>query len=277
MLPSFLVIGAQKSGTSSLDQYLRGHPQISMSRHKEPGFFTVEHNWARGLRWYERQFPGAKGIAAVGEASPSYSMHPLHTGVPARIASVIPDAKLIYLVRHPIERMRSHYQHRVAAGTETLPIEAAFQSNPHYLNTSRYAFQITEYLQHFSVDCLLVVLSDDLKNRREHTLRAVYEFLGVNPEWRSPSVEREWYVTSEHRQRRRVTAQLMRSGSMKTAAGKLPRFARDPLRKLTHRDPPTSDTRLSPVCEEGLRGALRGDVAALRTYVRGDFDGWGIA
>jgi hypothetical protein len=83
-----------------------------MSDLKEPDFFVTELNWGRGVRWYEQQFVGADGAVAVGEASTSYSKYPLYRDVPSRIADTIPDVRLIYLIRQPIERIRSQYLHQ---------------------------------------------------------------------------------------------------------------------------------------------------------------------
>src|SRR5437016_1007207 len=108
-MPSFIVIGAQKAGTTSLDSYLRTHPQVAMSSVKETNFFVEERAWGKGRRWYEGLFDAAGTATAVGEASPTYSMFPLFAGVPERMARLLPEARLIYLVRDPIERIRSAY------------------------------------------------------------------------------------------------------------------------------------------------------------------------
>src|SRR5918992_1234170 len=118
MLPNFLIIGAAKAGTTSLWAYLREHPQVFMAEPKELHFFVAASNWKRGLGWYESHFDRAKGSVAVGEACGAYSRFPTHRGVPARIAGVVPDARLIYLVRHPIDRMVSNYVLNVRLGVE---------------------------------------------------------------------------------------------------------------------------------------------------------------
>src|SRR3972149_2256199 len=149
LLPNFLVIGAPKAGTTSLYHYLRLHPQVFMPATKELSFFVEQNNWPRGRAWYEEQFSGAVDAAAIGEASPRYTMYPQYAGVPARIADLLPDIRLIYLVRHPIERMRSHYLDHVIYGAEKAPIEKALLDNPLYLNASRYDLQIEQYMPHY--------------------------------------------------------------------------------------------------------------------------------
>ncbi len=106
-----------KCTTSSLHYYLNLHPQIAMSWNKERNFFIAEHNWPRGVRWYERHFK--RGFAFCGESSPAYTHHPHFRGVAARMHDLLPTARLIYLVRDPIERILSHYLHAVRATRRT--------------------------------------------------------------------------------------------------------------------------------------------------------------
>ena len=110
MLPNLIVIGAAKCGTTSLHAYLDEHPEIAMSREKELHFFVDRKNWGRGIEWYEAQFDASAPVR--GESSPGYSAYPLYEGVAERMARVVPDAKLVYLVRDPVERVVSHYTHR---------------------------------------------------------------------------------------------------------------------------------------------------------------------
>src|SRR6266568_8270036 len=120
-LPNFLIVGAMKSGTSSLWSYLRSHPQVFMPDMKEPMFFVEKKNWSKGLDWYRGLFDDAGEAVAIGEASQPYTMAHSFPGVPGRIVSLIPDVKIIYVLRHPVERMRSHYLHDRVIGTETRP------------------------------------------------------------------------------------------------------------------------------------------------------------
>ena len=106
-LPTFLVIGAPKAGTTSLHDHLRGHPDVFMPTRKEPDFFFRDAAWREGIASYARLFRRAGSVTAVGETSTSYSRYPHVPDVPERIALVVPDARLIYLVRHPVERMVS--------------------------------------------------------------------------------------------------------------------------------------------------------------------------
>ena len=125
-LPNLIIIGAQKCGTTSLHYYLNLHPQILMSREKELNFFITERNWSKGVDWYRSQFVEKAEI--YGESSPNYTDYIRFGGVPERMYSVVPDARLIYILRDPIERIVSHYVHLCDMGLETglLNLNVAF-------------------------------------------------------------------------------------------------------------------------------------------------------
>jgi hypothetical protein len=197
-MPNFIVIGAMKSGTTSLFHYLQAHPQAYLSPLKEVEFFVEEKNWKRGFDWYRAQFAGADPEAiAIGEASTAYTKYPEYDGVPERIATHIPEARLIYVVRDPIERIRSHFQHRVLAGAERRPVEVAVLEDPRYLHCSSYAMQLERYLPHFERDQLMIVRSEDLRSARLETMRSIYGFLGIDPDLVPDTLEREFYRSEE--------------------------------------------------------------------------------
>src|SRR5205085_1224538 len=159
-----------------------------MSSVKETNFFVEERAWGKGRRWYEGLFDAAGTATAVGEASPTYSMFPLFAGVPERMARLLPEARLIYLVRDPIERIRSAYIHALWEGTETRPIAEALTVHTHYVDNSRYAMQIDQYLKYFDRDRLLVLLAEDLRDDRKTSFRRILEFVGVDPHWEAPNL-----------------------------------------------------------------------------------------
>src|SRR4051794_7537924 len=168
-----------KAGTTSLAEYLGSHPDVYVPD-GEPQFFSAEHNWSRGFDWYSQQLEGGEGHKAVGEKSATYAMHPIHSGVPARVAAAAPDMRLIYMLRDPIRRISSHYLHNVARGLEWRPIEDAIEYDPTYLAFSRYATQIEQYLPHFDASQLMVITTDELKSRRQETVARALDFIGVD-------------------------------------------------------------------------------------------------
>jgi hypothetical protein len=182
-LPTFVVIGAMKAGTVSLRHYLDEHPDVFLGRggkFGEPNFFIAEYNWPRGRGWYESLFDGADTAAAIGECSPSYTMAPAFRGVPERMAQVVPDARLVYVVRDPIARMQSMYMHQVSAGRERRRAEAALLDE-RYLGPSLYGFQLAAFLDHFDRSQVLVIASEVLRDRPREALSAVFGHLAVDP------------------------------------------------------------------------------------------------
>src|SRR4051812_14286994 len=118
MLPNLIIIGAQKCGTTSLHKYLHCHPEVEMSKPKELDFFaekSTKSTWFKGSEWYKSCFPQSDA-KIYGESSPSYTGYPIFKNVPARMHGLIPDAKLIYLVRDPIQRVVSAYIQQRSTG-----------------------------------------------------------------------------------------------------------------------------------------------------------------
>jgi hypothetical protein len=182
-LPTFVVIGAMKAATVSLRRYLDEHPDVFLGRggkFGEPNFFVAEDNWPRGRGWYESLFDGAGRAAALGECSPSYTMAPAFGGVPERMALVIPDVRLVYVVRDPIARMQSMYMHQVSAGRERRRAEVALLDD-RYLGPSLYGFQLAAFLDHFDRNQVLVIASEVLRDRPREALSAVFDHLAVDP------------------------------------------------------------------------------------------------
>jgi hypothetical protein len=198
-LPDFLIIGAQKAGTTALYDYLYRHPAISGPRWKEVSFF--DRHWSRGERWYRGNFP-RHARAPVGEASPSYLFHPL---APERVRSLVPQARLIALLRNPVDRAFSHYPHEVALGREPLTFEQALEreeerthgelermlAEPHsfshawwnhtYKARGLYAEQLERWLAVFPREQLLVIGTEKFAAAPAATYARVLEFVGAPP------------------------------------------------------------------------------------------------
>jgi Sulfotransferase domain len=207
MLPSYLIIGAQRAGTTSLHRYLVQHPAVrTLLRTKGVHFFDT--NYGRGMAWYASRFPTRtyawyvrrrRGMEAItGEASPYYLFHP---HVPARVAEHLPGAKLIVLLRDPVVRAYSHFQHETARGFETLGFEEAIDAEParlagelermraeplynsfahqhhSYLSRGLYADQLAAWRSRFPDEQLLVLGSERFFAEPARTFARVLEFL----------------------------------------------------------------------------------------------------
>jgi len=198
--PNFLIIGAQKAGTTALYAYLRRHEAITGPAWKEVSYF--DRHYRRGSAWYRGNFPLRAGTRIVGEASPSYLFHP---AAPERAAALVPEVRLIVLVRDPVERALSHYHHEVALGRELLSFEEALACEDErmagelermledpsyfsrawwshtYLARGRYAEQLERWLVHFPREQLLVLSSEELAARPDEAYARVLAFLGAPP------------------------------------------------------------------------------------------------
>lgn len=202
-LPDFLVIGAQKSGTTSLYASLVRHPSVRTALTREVHFF--DNNFTRGLVWYRAHFPASwsgKRTWLTGEATPYYLLHPL---VPARAASVTPDARIIAVLRHPVDRLYSHYQHERAKGTELLDFDDALARESErteddfsrlatgriarapsvqrhtYRARSLYDEQMARWLQHYPRGQLKVIQAERLYTEPATTMAEIFRFLGLAP------------------------------------------------------------------------------------------------
>ena len=275
MLPNFVVIGAAKSGTTTLWSLLRQHPDIFMSEEKELRYFIERRNWGKGQAWYEDQFADVGGARAVGEVSPEYAMAHTYPQVVPRMAALIPDSKLIYLLRHPIERMASEWRDYTYAGSETLPIERALRDHPTYIRTSSYAWQLEQFLTAYPREQILVLLTDDLKADRNKTLRRIFSFLDVDPNWTAQE-QSDQNTTVEKRLPRKHTERLYSSSLRTVARAAIPAPVRRTLnRRLTNSLAELPSSIPADLYDE-IAAQLAPDIAQLGSWLGPDFNGWGI-
>jgi Sulfotransferase domain len=201
-LPNLLIIGAAKCGTTSLHRYLDQHPHISMAganggSAKELRFFTDPH-WRDELDRYTRHF--SPDAAIRGEATPAYTFYPLHRGVPERIHALVPEVRLIYLVRDPLERIASHWVQRYWGGDRrSFEDWMREYDRPDNLLVcpSRYATQIEQYLRYFDLSQILILDQRELRTNRSATLKRVFAFLAVDDAVDSPAFDEELNVGAE--------------------------------------------------------------------------------
>jgi len=200
-LPTFLVVGAMKAGTTSLFEYLRGHPDVFMPPEKELCYFCGRLAGDRDLTWYERQFDDAAHAVAIGEAAPVYAWYPAFPGVPERATRLISDVRVVYLVRDPVERIRSQYLHARARGSEARGITRAVLETPDYIDVSRYGVQLRRWLDWVDESKVLVVPSEALREERSDTLADVLRFIGVDPTWRPDDLHVDHHRTCDRLQK----------------------------------------------------------------------------
>ncbi len=209
-LPDYLILGTQKGGTTSVYEYLNRHPQIVPNQKREVHFFDLA--WQKDLQEYRRYFPLRRQMriraetlgkpALTGESSPYYLFHP---HCPRRIYDTLPEAKLIVVLRDPVDRAYSHFTHNRRKGRErrsfaeavreemeTLPAEIQrikespdTSSDLHrqfsYVHRGFYSEQVRRYLDLFPREALHAVRSEDLFRKPRETMDAVCAFLGIEP------------------------------------------------------------------------------------------------
>jgi hypothetical protein len=266
MLPNLVIIGGMKCGTTSLHKYLSAHPEVFMSEEKELEFFTSWNRRERGIDWYERQFPSDAPVR--GESSPVYSAWPHVLGVPEAIEETLPDVKLIYLVRDPIDRLVSHYLHAWGRGDETRELaevaaEPSFAES-RYVAQSRYAMQLERYLALFDRSHILVLEQEALERNREESLRGVFRFLGVDEHFTSPLFRRRYNVARDERRGRRAldrARSLVGAGRFDALAARVPRPARRALDRVFWRK--VEKPAMSGDLRERLVAELAPDTARL--------------
>jgi hypothetical protein len=194
VLPNFVVIGAMRSGSTSLYKYLQAHPDVFMPR-KEIHFF--DRKWDRGLTWYESRFADYAGQRAIGEATPTYLAEPAAL---ERMVSTIPEARLIAVLRDPVDRAYSHYWMEHARDREPRSFEdavddelsgragAGSMKTSDYLGRGEYVQQLAEVSSRYPRSRLHIVLFDDLRDRPHETYAEVCRFLGVDDEFVPPRI-----------------------------------------------------------------------------------------
>lgn len=187
-LPTFCVIGAMKAGTTSLAAWLDEHPDVHIAPQKEVRFFNTPFNFWLGADWYREQFAGAGDAHAVGDATP-LMQNPLAV---SHMADLLPDARLVAILRNPIDRAYSHYQHIRSRGQERRSFRDALAAERDdemgargdpprdYLHRGRYLRQLRDLTERYDRSQLLVVLFEDLRDRPHDTVGEVLRFIGVD-------------------------------------------------------------------------------------------------
>jgi hypothetical protein len=250
-----------------------------MSSVKETYFFERD-DYRESLEDYARYFPA--GTAIRGEATPSYSQHPRVKHIPERIHSIIPNAKLIYLVRDPLDRAEAQYQQRVSVGDESRPIAEAFADveDPFniYACCSKYALQVSRYLRLFPEANLLIVDSRDLAQQPQETLSEVFRFIGVDPNFRSSEFSERLNTQAEKVRLSGIGTRLRRSGAATGARSVLPESVRarvfPRLRRGLSRD--VQRVPLAGDIRARLADVLHDDVAEFRRFTGRHFEHWSI-
>jgi hypothetical protein len=268
-LPTFVIVGAMRSGTTALARHLGAHPDVFMAEEKEIHFF--DRHWARGQDWYRGRFVRASGERMVGEATPAYLYHP---EVPARMAEVLPEARLIAILRNPVDRAYSHYWLQRGLGRERRGFAEAIEEEERegpvleadfaYLGCSRYLPQLQRMGRYFARASLLVLVFEELQRDPGTLYRTACRFLGIDPEYAPSDLGRLMNPYRDYRSLRlRLYTRSPPPTVLKRALARL-----NTVRGSSY--PP-----LDPVLREELSSRFAGPNAALAEWLGRDLSVWG--
>lgn len=294
-VPSFIVIGAARSGTTALYQYLRRHPDIFMSRIKEPNYFAFEgcpldfkgpgaefvNNSIASWEDYCALFANAPPDAKTGEASPLYLYAPQ---APANIKRRVPQVKLIVILRNPIEQAYSHYLYARAQMIEPLAsFELALAAQPErkrlgwqplfqYSEFPRYAEQLDGYFEHFKREQIKIFLYEDYLDDPQRVLREIFTFVGVDSAF-SPDFDRHANMGGNPKNAF-IQWLVMRPNPISRIFGVLmPHAMRQRIKDMISRK--NIDREEMPAAARNLlRIALRDDMTQLQTLIGRDLSHW---
>ncbi|MDX6217120.1 MAG: hypothetical protein QOG99_2704 [Frankiales bacterium] len=230
-LPTFVGVGASKSGTTSLARWLEAHPDVYVTPAKELRFFTL--HWERGLDWYEECFADAAGRPA-GEITPDYLADPVALD---RLSASLPDAQVIVCLREPVARLLSHYWHQRMRGSERRPLLEATGGSNDYVSRSDYLPQLEHLGRAVPRERIHVVLFDELRDQPEEAFAGTCRFLGVDDAVR-PEVLGQAFNTAAAFRSRRLRIEMLRAGAF-TRAPALSRRLDAWNRKSVEYPPPT--------------------------------------
>jgi hypothetical protein len=274
----FVGIGVQKCATTWLYDILLDHPQVALSKLKELDFFS--YHFGRGYQWYEEQFPQDRPGCLVGEISPSYF---IDANVPERLQAYAPEAKLVVLLRDPVERAVSNHRHEVRLGNfhgDDISFVAGLANNPLYLEQSRYGTHLLRWLKHIPASRMLVLFQEDIDREPQAVAQQVYRFLDVDDRHVSNAVEGRSNESHVHRSRvleraRRAARDLVRLMGIDGVWRAAQKAGLQSLYRQLNRRPP--EARIPPVAaatREGLRMLLAEEIRVVEEITGRSLPQW---
>lgn len=279
MIDNFaLIIGAMKSGTTSLFSYLAQHPQISACRDKEPRFFTNSNKWAKGFGWYQSLWdwnPDQHKVAL--EASTSYTRDPTRPNPAKKISQCKNQAnfKFIYIMRDPLDRIESHYAH-VQAEYQSAGKNVAFESiYSDLVSTSQYAKQVKEHYKYFPPSSILLLKFEDLKADPLNLIKNVCCFLDVDPEYKFQRLNIK-YNSSHEKLVYSSFCRSIRKKSPQSLIKLIPHEKKQALTKVLGQKKVERDFRLTSKQRSFVAEELQQDLQELRLEYGIDISDWDI-
>ncbi len=285
--PDFFLLGAAKSGTTSLHHYLRQHPALYLPEVKELDFFNAPaERFEANLDWYLRYFQDA-GERLAGEATPLYFRCP--DLVPRRMRQLYGDTspQFLLLLRDPPERAYSHYLHKVSQGTEPLSFEEALRAERErpkqkrrawksYFQDGLYAERLEAWYDQFPPEQFLILLSSDLREHPQVALRSIFRFLGVDPEPEIDTSSRLNRTTERQSRTLGMLLSVLPSWMPPLLRSSTPESLRLWIEQRVRRGASSGGDRpdLDPQIERRLRSAYEPDIRRLAHLTDRDLSSW---
>jgi len=179
-LPDFIIIGAMKCATTTLHEQLKQQPMIFMTTPKEPAFFSDDYIYERGIKWYTGLFSEAPDNYLCGESSTHYTKLPGRPNTVLRLHRLLPDVKMIYVMRHPLDRLVSHYIHEWSLKRVRGSINKVVHNDRQFVDFGRYAMQLRPYFRVFTRSQILPVFFGRLTTQPQAELERIASFIGVS-------------------------------------------------------------------------------------------------
>lgn len=180
-LPDFILIGAMKCGTSTLQTQLAAQDGVFMTTPKEPNYFSDDDVFAKGPDWYAGLFEAAPPGALKGEASTHYTKLPTYPATLDRMRAALPALKLVYMIRNPVTRAVSHYIHEWTERRAGEDAQAAFRSTSDFVDYGRYGMQITPFLDTYGAQNVMLTSLEAVKADPDAEFARIAAFLGLPP------------------------------------------------------------------------------------------------
>ena len=280
-LPNFIVGGALKAGTTSLNYYLKQHPDVYMSPFKEPRYFAYDpagptngdsglHFPVTTLEQYAELFAGVSNETAVGEVSPHYIISPI---APQRIRDTLPDVKLIFSLRHPVKRAYSVYWQAVRLGNENRPVEQALTEAEHRVRNGRYYALLQNWYAVFDPAQIKVILFDDLARDALGVFQDVCRYLGVDDTFVPDLTIRNKGGALKNQRLGRFYEQLKNSSLKQALDPLVPERLRErvnDMRNQNFEEPPPIPATVA----ERLHAYYRADIEQLEGFLGRDLSAW---
>ncbi|MEQ8935057.1 MAG: sulfotransferase [Amphiplicatus sp.] len=276
--PNLFVIGAMKCATSSICSYLERHPEVFFLPASDPHFFSYDENWARGLDWYRSFFSAAGERKLIGEGSNSYTDVDVYPMAPSRIAETAPNAKLVYSVRHPIERMTSSWSQLRAQSPDEFShdINDAIRKRPErFVGPSFYWKQVQAYRKFFSDKQIWIGFVEDLEKDPEDYFKRLSAFLEIAYEapeqreqfWKNKSSDRKLLDARYSALRALPGMDVLR----RYIPGSLKSFVKA---RLSTPAKPKSEILASLALDDDIAASIREDARQLLAYAGKPSDYW---